>query len=114
MHQGWFPTAGPDSTKCLYQAEKGEQECCHSSQKQHGVSPGPKEEDSSSEGSCGYLSTRAPCAKQLDKGAGIGPWPSNAQVNCEAKAREVVLGVRSEWIGILATQAGGFHPVSLG
>ena len=27
MHQGWFPTAGPNGAKCLYQTEEGEQKC---------------------------------------------------------------------------------------
>ena len=100
--------------KCLYQAEKGEQECHHGSEKQHGLSPDPKEEDPSSKGSHGYLGTRAPCENLLDRGAGREPQPSNAQLNCEAKAREVVWGIRSEWFGVLATWAGSFHPVSLG
>ena len=51
MHRQQFSTPGPNGTKCLYQAEKGEQKCDHGSEKQHGLSPDPKEEDPSSKGS---------------------------------------------------------------
>ena len=37
-----------------------------------------------------YWGTRASCADWLDRGARRGPWPSNAQVTCKAKVREVV------------------------
>ena len=66
------------------------------------------------ESSHSHLSTRAPCADWVDGVIRCGPRPSNAQVNCEAKAREIVQGASPEWTGILATQAGRFHLVSLG
>ena len=83
-------TQGLMIQNALYQVEIGEQECHRGSEKQHGLSPDPEEEDPCSEGSHGYSGTRAPCANQLDRGTGGGPHPSNTQVNCEAKAREVV------------------------
>ena len=73
-----------------------------------------KKEDPSSKGSHGCLGTRAPRATQFDRSSRGGPQPLNTQVNCEAKAREAIWGIRSEWIRILATQAGSFCPVSLG
>ena len=57
---------------------------------------------------------QSPLCRLVDRGIRRGPWPSNAQANCEVKVREVVWGVRSELIGILATQAASFCPVSLG
>ena len=114
MCWGWFPTPGPHSTKCLYWAEKGEQECHHGSEKQHSLSRDPKEDDSSGKGSHSYSGTRTYCTIWLDRCTRRGPQPSNTQVNCEAKAREVVWGAKSEWIGILATQAGSFCLVPFG
>ena len=76
--------------------------------------PDSEEEDPIGEGSCHHMGTRDPWADQFDRGIRRGPQPSDTQANYEAKAREVVWGVRSEWIGILATWAGSFCPVSLG
>ena len=73
-----------------------------------------REEDLSGEGSCSHMVTRPPLPTSLTEGIRRGPWLLNTQANCEAKAREVVRGVKSVWIGILTTQAGGFCLVSLG
>ena len=51
---------------------KGEQKCCHGSEKQHSLSPDPKEEDPSRKGSQGYLGTRALNTDRLSRGNGRG------------------------------------------
>ena len=86
MHQGWFPTVGPHSTKCLYQVEKGEQECHHGSEKLHGLSPDPKEEDSSSEGSHSYLGIKDPVQTSLT--GAMGEDHSNQMPKLTVKQRQ--------------------------
>ena len=50
---------------------------------------------------------------QHDRGVRWGPRPPDAKADCEAKTGKTVWGVKSEQIGILATWAGRFWPVSL-
>ena len=52
--------------------------------------PQTQEEDPSGKGSCSHMGTIAPCADWLDRGVRRGPQSSNAQVDYEAKEREIV------------------------
>ena len=63
--------------------------------------------------SCSII-PRATNVDWYDSSIRQGPGPPDAKADCEAKAGKTVWEVRSEWIGILATQAGRFCPISLG
>ena len=55
-----------------------------------------EEEDPSGKSSCSHMGTRAPCADWFDRGVRRSPLSSNAKADCEARAREIVRGVRSD------------------
>ena len=76
--------------------------------------PQAEEEDPCGKSSCGHMGARATNTDWHDRGIRQGPRPSDAKADCEAKAGKSVWEVRSEWMGVLATWAGGFHLVSLG
>ena len=76
--------------------------------------PQTLKKDSGAKGSCSHLCIQAAYVSWDDGSFRWGPRPADAKAVCETKAGEIVWQAGFEWIGILATWAGRFHPVSPG